>query len=214
MKDIAIYGAGGFGREVACLIHRINKEQGKIWNLIGFFDDGLEKGMANEYGAVLGNIDDLNAVSRHLSVVMAIGSPHTVEKVVSGVHNTNVDFPNIFAPDAIFLDRDNITFGKGNIVCAGCIFSCNVTIGDFNVFNGLITVGHDARLGNYNSLMPATRISGAVNIGNTNFFGVSSVVLQQTKIGNQTVVGAGSVVIRKTKDGCTYVGNPAMMVKY
>lgn len=24
MKDIAIYGAGGFGREVACLIKRIN----------------------------------------------------------------------------------------------------------------------------------------------------------------------------------------------
>ena len=24
MKDIAIFGAGGFGREVACLINRIN----------------------------------------------------------------------------------------------------------------------------------------------------------------------------------------------
>jgi hypothetical protein len=26
MKDIAIYGAGGFGREVACLIRIINKK--------------------------------------------------------------------------------------------------------------------------------------------------------------------------------------------
>ena len=37
MKDIAIYGAGGFGKEVACLIKRIN-EQEPTWNLIGFFD--------------------------------------------------------------------------------------------------------------------------------------------------------------------------------
>ena len=38
MNNIAIYGAGGFGREVACLIKRIN-EKSPTWNLIGFFDD-------------------------------------------------------------------------------------------------------------------------------------------------------------------------------
>jgi len=32
MKDIAIYGAGGFGREVACLINKIN-EVNPTWNL-------------------------------------------------------------------------------------------------------------------------------------------------------------------------------------
>ncbi|MBQ1739289.1 MAG: transferase, partial [Clostridiales bacterium] len=35
---IAIYGAGGFGKEVACLIKRIN-DNGGDWELIGFFDD-------------------------------------------------------------------------------------------------------------------------------------------------------------------------------
>lgn len=29
MKDIAIYGAGGFGREVACLLRRINEQAPK-----------------------------------------------------------------------------------------------------------------------------------------------------------------------------------------
>lgn len=38
MRDIAIYGAGGFGKEVACLLNRIN-EVNHQWNLIGFFDD-------------------------------------------------------------------------------------------------------------------------------------------------------------------------------
>ena len=40
MKDIAIYGAGGFGREIACLIQMINKSEKKPkWNIVGFFDD-------------------------------------------------------------------------------------------------------------------------------------------------------------------------------
>ena len=39
MKDIAIYGFGGFGREVACVIQAINEIE-PTWNLIGFFDDG------------------------------------------------------------------------------------------------------------------------------------------------------------------------------
>ena len=39
MKDIAIYGFGGFGREVACVIQAINEIE-PTWNLVGFFDDG------------------------------------------------------------------------------------------------------------------------------------------------------------------------------
>ena len=60
MKDIAIYGAGGFGREVACLLRRIN-EQAPQWNLIVFFDDDITLiGTKNEYGEVLGGIEELN----------------------------------------------------------------------------------------------------------------------------------------------------------
>ncbi|MDR1459358.1 MAG: serine acetyltransferase, partial [Bacteroidales bacterium] len=47
MKDIAIYGAGGLGREIACLIRHINENE-PTWNLIGFFDDGKAKGSSNE----------------------------------------------------------------------------------------------------------------------------------------------------------------------
>ena len=53
-----------------------------------------------------------------------------------------------------------------------------------------------------------------MTIGECNFFGVSSVVLQQITIGRNTIIGANSLVIRKTKDGETYVGSPAVKVKY
>lgn len=213
MKDIAIYGAGGFGREVACLIKHINQKS-EEWNFIGFFDDGKEVGTSNEYGIILGGINELNNWEKPLSVALAIGSPKVVSNIVSKINNSLVEYPNLFAPDIFLVDADNVSFGKGNIVSYGCLFSCNVQVGDFNIFNGFITVGHDTLIGDFNSFMPAVRISGEVRIGERNFFGVSSVVLQQIKIGNDTVIGGNSIVIRKTKDGNTYVGNPASIIKY
>lgn len=214
MKDIAIYGAGGYGREVACLINLINKDT-PTWNLIGFFDDNLElKGKRNEYGEILGGVDVLNTWNTPLCIAIAIGSPTIIKKIVENIINPLVDFPNIFAPGTIFLDRNNISFGKGNIICVGCSFSCNVQIGDFNTFNGFVSIGHDAHIGNLNSIMPAVRISGEVEIGDENFIGCAAVILQQIKIGCRTTIGANSTVLRKTKDGNTYVGNPAVRVKY
>lgn len=213
MKDIAIYGAGGFGREVACLLRMVNEKQ-PTWNLIGFFDDGKEKGTRNEYGGILGGIEEVNDWAQPLAVVIAIGSPSIVKRIVESIVNPHIVYPNIMAPDTVFLDENNCSMGKGNLICCGCLFSTNIHIGDFNSFNGLITVGHDTTIANYNSFMPAVRISGEVEIGERNFFGVGSIVLQQKKVGNDVVVGAGSVIIRKTKDGNTYMGNPAIIVKY
>lgn len=207
MKDIAIYGAGGFGREIAYLINLINKET-PTWNFIGFFDDGKEKGCRNEYGEILGGINDLNEWQTPLAVVIAIGNPNAVKHIAESIKNEQIEYPNIIAPNTIFLDRDNIEFGKGNVICSSCLFSCNVKVGDFNTFNGYISIGHDVTMGNFNSLMPAVKISGEVTIGNENFFGVNSAVLQQIKIGNNTKIGASSLIIRKTKDGNTYVCQP------
>ena len=141
MRDIAIYGAGGFGREVACLIKSINDnyDDDKMkWNIVGFLDDGKKIGSRNEYGKVLGGMTELNAWPSPLSVVIAIGSPKWVKKIVEGVTNDKVDWPNIVSPDVIMLDKENIKLGRGNIICSRCFFSCNVEIGDFNIFNGYV----------------------------------------------------------------------------
>ena len=216
MKDIAIYGGGGFGREVACLIRMINEAQSdnaEKWNLIGFFDDVQSAGMRNEYGEVLGNIETLNRYDKKLAVAIAIGSPNAVRSVYEKIENPKIYFPNLIAPSTIFLDRKNITLGRGNIICSRCLFSCHVSIGDFNIFNGYIPLGHDTTIGNFNVIMPSVNISGAIRIGNENFIGVQSVLLQHIKIGNNVRIGANSVVIRNTKDGNLYIGNPATIVK-
>ncbi len=214
MKNIVIYGAGGFGREIACLINRINAVKPE-WNLLGFIDDGEPVGKENEYGKVLGDFDTLNSWQTPISVVISIGKPQTVKMLIEKITNPNIDFPNLIAPDVILMDPNNVSIGRGNIICTGCLISCNTKIGDFNCFNDFVSIGHDTTIGNYNAFMTATRVSGIVTIGDCNFFGVNSCMVQGVKVGNNTTLAAGSALIRRTKDGFTYIGVPAnaMIIK-
>ncbi len=213
MKDIAIYGFGGYGREIASIIKSINTVK-PTWNILGFFDDDQSKlGLENEYGKVLGGIDFVNSYDKELSVVMAIASPNVLEKIITNINNPNLSFPNIIAPTVFFFDKETFNIGYGNVICHHCRVSTDVTMGNFNLINGCCSFGHDVKLGNYNMMQPETRVSGETTIGNKNFFGVRCTILQGLKIGNETRIGAGSFIIRKTKDGQTYFGNPAKMLK-
>lgn len=210
MKDIAIYGAGGFGKEVACLIKRINEKE-PTWNLIGFFDDNPElKGkMISHFGQCLGGIDVLNDYPKNLALVMALGNSLIVKKIVEKIHNDRVSFPNLIDNSFYLADPKTFKIGKGNIIQGPGAVTCDVSIGNFNVLNGSVVLGHDVNIGNYNTIMPASRISGEVTIGDYNFFGVGSIVLQQIKIGNNIRLGAGSVLMTRPKDGTLYIGVPA-----
>ena len=215
MKDIAIYGAGGFGREVACILDKINEIE-PTWHLVGFFDDNPElKGqMISHYAPCLGGIDELNTYDKEIGITITIGSPKTVETVVAKISNPNVTYPNIIHPNFVMADEVTFHIGKGNIIQRDCKVSCDVTLGDFNVLNGNTAMGHDVNVGSYNVFMPAARISGQTNIGDRNFFGVGCIVLQQMKIGNEIKLGAGSVLMTKPKDGFLYMGNPAKKTEF
>lgn len=214
MKDLAIFGAGGFGKEVACLIRQINEVE-PTWNQIGFFDDGVPKGTAvSHYGKVLGGIEEINTYPGNLAICIAIGNPSSLRSVRERITNVKVFFPNIIAPNFGISDSLAFTIGEGNIIGNGCGASCDVTIGNFNILNADIIMGHDVVIGDYNVMMPDIRISGEVKIGEENLLGVGSIILQQIKIGNNVHLGAGAVLMTKPKDGCTYIGNPAKMFKF
>jgi len=212
MEDIAIYGAGGFGRETACLINAINDVKLQ-WRIIGFFDDGLIKGSSNPYGEILGGIDVLNAWHKPLSLVIAIGNPMIVSDIYSKIENKNLRFPNVIAPNVLFLDRSNTLLGQGNLIGFGNVICCNVRLGNFNLLNFDVIIGHDTLIGDYNMFNPSVRVAGDITIGNSNFFGVSSIILQQKNIGNRITISANSVVMRDTEDDSVYIGNPAVKIK-
>lgn len=215
MKDIAIFGAGGFGKEVALMIKRINEAGNDNWNLIGFFDDGKDKGYkVSHLGEVLGGMDELNTWDKELSLVIAIGNTTTLLRVRERITNTKILFPNVIDPSVKIIDHETFSIGQGNIIQQGCRFSCDVTIGNFNVMNSDIVAGHDVTIGDYNVIMPDIRISGEVSIGTQCLIGVGSIILQQTKIGTGVRLAAGSVLLTKPKDNSLYMGNPAKRMQF
>jgi len=207
---IAIYGAGGLGREVAGGIRRINKESETQWEFIGFYDDNIPVGTpVSHYGKILGGREALNAVDEPIALAIAVGDPNVRKFIFDGITNPNISFPNLIAPSFKVLDPETFKIGRGNIIQDNCSATCDVVIGDFNVFNGSDVMGHDDVIGNFNVLMPGVHLSGSVHVGDCNLLGVDSVVLQRVKIGDQVTLGAGSVLMTKPKDGCTYIGVPA-----
>ena len=210
IRKIAIYGAGGFGREVAGGILRINLESDIKWEIIGFFDDNIPVGTKiSHYGMILGGKDLLNAIDEPLALAIAVGDPKTRKSIRESITNPNISFPNLIAPSFKVLDPETFNIGFGNIIQDNCSVTCDVTIGNFNVFNGSNVIGHDDVIGDFNVLMPSVHLSGAVTVGECNLFGVDSIVLQQIEIGNNVTLGAGSVLMTKPKDGTTYIGVPA-----
>ena len=129
MQDIVIIGAGGFGREVKTLIDSINKNN-KIYNFLGFYDDGIEKGKIINGFPILGSVSDLNKVSKPLYIALGLGDPITKSKVVASLSNTNLSFPSLIHPSVIISD-DEVTIGNGCIICAGTIITCNIKIENF-----------------------------------------------------------------------------------
>lgn len=214
MKDIAIFGAGGLGKETVMLINNINKAGGD-WNFIGFFDDGKEKGrQISHFGKVLGGMNEINDWPTEMALVLAIGNPKSVKGVRERIVSKHIYFPNLIAPTVTIEDPETFMIGEGNIICGGTWISTDVTIGSYNLFNGYIVMGHDVKIGSYNTVMPDIRISGEVTIGDGNLLGVGSIILQQIQIGDGVHLGAGAVLLTKPKNNSTYIGNPAKLFKY
>lgn len=207
MTKIAIFGAGGFGREVKMLIEQINTSS-KKYELVGFFDDTFDVGTSIHGVPVLGGLDALNAYKGPLSIVFAIGSPAVKKKIISKLEKIDLSFPILIHPSC-WIGNDNVQIGEGSIICAGVIITTDINIGSHVILNLSCTVGHDTSIGRYSSFMPSINISGEVNIGEGCYCGTGAKIINQLEIGDDCIIGAGSVVLNDVESGLTVVGVPA-----
>lgn len=212
LKEIAIFGAGGFGLEVAMLIEQINAVSHK-WELIGFFDDGEPRGKIINAYPVLGGVESLNQWNYDLLLVLALGIPKTKKYVLGKIHNEKISYPVVIHPSVITGNKKYLTIGEGSIICAGTIITTNVSIGRHVILNLACTVGHETEIGDFSSFMPTCNISGEVRIGERNFWGTGAKVINKKVIGHNVIVGAGSVIVEDIPDNVKVAGVPARVIK-
>lgn len=213
MKKIAILGTGGFARELVPIIKDINKIT-PTYDFIGFVDGSLEKGtLVNGY-PVIGNDEEINSTTEPLSLVLAFGEPNLKKKVQLKFDNPLIEFPTIIHPSVWIAEPDFVKIGRGCIICAGCMITTNVKIGDFVTLNLMCTVGHDTTIGDYSAFMPSVNISGEVDINERVYVGTGAKIINQLSIGDDTIVGAGAIVAKNLPPKCTAVGVPAKPIKF
>jgi sugar O-acyltransferase (sialic acid O-acetyltransferase NeuD family) len=212
MNNIAIYGAGGFGREVKMLIDQINQHEYK-YKFIGYFDDGRSIGELINGFPVLGGINELNSYQGELYLVFSIGDPRIKRKLIDRITKNELSYPVLIHPSCI-IGNDNVEIGEGSIICAGNIITVDITIGRHVVLNLACTVGHDTIIGDFCSLMPSVNISGEVQIEAGVYFGTGCKIINQIKIGQFSIIGAAALVAKNIPSYCTAVGIPAKPIKF
>ena len=213
MKDIAIFGVGGFGREVLTLIQDINKVE-PTWNVIGFFDDGHEVGYESHGLRVLGGTKQLSEWKTPLAVTIAIGTPTIKKAILDRINNPIIEYPTLIHPSVIIGDKDYVKIGKGCIFCAYTVITCDIEVGDFDILNLSCTLGHDTVVKDYCAFMPTCNIRGECVIEEGVYCGTGVKIINLTSIGEWTIVGAGAVVAKPLPAKCTAVGVPAKPIKF
>lgn len=210
-KQIAIYGAGGFAREVAWLVQSCN-EPDEVYHVVCFIDDDV-----NKQGIILNEVPviSLEAAKKRFpnaSVVGGIGSPQTREELIKRAAAMGFATETIIYPH---IERSQwIEIGEGTVICAGNILTTNITLGRHVQINLDCTIGHDVIMGDFATLAPGVHVSGCVHLGRRVYIGTGAVVINGTQeapliIGDDVVIGAGACVTKSIAAGLTVVGVPA-----
>lgn len=210
MEKLVLIGVGGFGREVAWLVERINKVR-PTWDLIGFVDENetLHGNLIDGY-PVLGGDKWLMERKEELHAICSIGASKVRRKVIKKLEG--VMFETLIDPSVQMSER--LTIGKGCIICAGTIMTVNINIGSHSIINLDCTIGHDVVIKDFVTLYPSVNISGNAVLGECVEMGTGSQIIPGLKIGEGTIVGAGAVVVKELPGECTAVGSPAKIIKF
>ena len=209
-RNLIVLGTSGLAREMAMLAEQVNAREQRF-RFLGFVGDKPEeRGRDLGLGKVLGDDGWLLSGDLEADLVIGVGYPKVRARILERYLSLpgRFGFPNLVHP-AASLDFRRVELGRGNCVTAGVALTCDIEIGDFNLFNLNTTVGHDCRIGSFNVFNPGVNLSGGVRVGDRVLTGTGAQILENLTIGSEVIIGAGAVVIGDVGPGQTVAGVPA-----
>lgn len=201
-ESVVIIGASGHGKVVADIVIRSGDK------VIGFLDDGVEKGVSVAGIKVLGNINDYIKWA-DCKFVIAIGNPYIREEIADKLP---VKWYTAIHPSAV-ISSLNVQIGEGTVVTANAVIDSCAKVGKHCIINTGAIVEHDNVIEDYVHLSPNSALAGNVNVGKSTHIGIGVCVKQGIKIAPDCVIGAGAAVVKNINEKGTYVGIPARKIK-
>lgn len=204
MSDaVAIFGTGGFAREVACILHDLGRGE----RIAAFHEpDGVFQ-PRDLLGVPVRPQSEFDPAKQR--AVIGIGNPAIRQKVV-GELPAGTSFETLIHPTVVMSQW--VEIGEGTIICAGSVLTCQITIGAHCHINLNTTVGHDCLFGDFCTVAPGTNISGNCTFGSRIDVGTQAALRQNVSICDDVMIGMGAVVVKDIVEAGTYVGIPAKKV--
>ena len=209
--QIAIYGAGGFGRQVAWIAEVCCSAE-MVYEVVCFIDDNCkqEGHLVNDVPVM--RLDTARKRFPEAKVVGGVGDPRIRQILIEKAEHVGFTFATLVHPR---VERSRwLDIGLGTVISAGTGFATNVVLGQHVQINLDCTIGEDVILDDYTTLTPGVHVSGAVHTGKRVYLGTGAVIKHGTRehpivIGDDAIVGAGAVVTKSVPPGATVVGVPA-----
>lgn len=209
-ERLLIFGAGGFGREVAWLAQQCWGEHARLVFCVD--QPHYVSAPVNDIPVRLLQ-DFAGDVNGGLAYVIAVGDPEQRARI-AGIHDSmGVPAATLVHP-RVEASRW-IEIGPGTILCAGVIASTNIFIGAHVHINLDCTIGHDVVIDDYTTLSPGVHLSGNVTIGKRVFIGTGATIINGSptsplSIGDGAVIAAGACVTKPVEPGALVAGVPAV----
>jgi sugar O-acyltransferase (sialic acid O-acetyltransferase NeuD family) len=213
VNQLAVYGAGGFGREVAWLAESCTRHNQK-WDVVCFIDDNIQQEEFNSIPVV--SLDEAKDKFKEAKIISGIGIPRLRELTMEKASATGFGFASLIHQKTEMSKWLDI--GEGVVICAGNILTTNIILGKHVQINLDCTIGHDVIMNDFATLAPGVHVSGYVHIGKRAYIGTGAVIINGVKddplvIGDDVIIGAGACVTKSVPAGETWGGIPAKQLR-
>ena len=203
---LGIYGAGGLGRELYDLAHRINYLSNK-WDHIVFIDDSL-KGESN---LPIYPFEEFKQLPGKLEIVVGVGEPSTRNLLHDKIISHGLTLATLIDPTALV--SNSAIIEPGVIVSEFCSIHSETYIGANTLIQPYCCIGHDIRIGKHSVISTTVNIGGGTIIGDRVYLGMNCAILQKLRIESESIIAMGSVVFRDVTARTMVIGNPARVTK-
>lgn len=210
MKKLAIIGSGDLGQLIA-----YHTTQNSNYEVVGFFNDFLEKGTLVKSKPILGSTNDIAVLFQKKNfdcLMVGIGYQHFgFRKKIFEQFKGQIPFANIIHTSA-YIDP-SCQLGEGLFILPGCVLDYNVVLEDNVLLNTSCSISHDSKVGQHSFLSPRIAIAGFVKIGTCCNIGINTTIIDNIQIADNVQTGGGTVVIKNLEKSGLYVGNPARFLR-
>ncbi len=210
MKRInAIYGYGGFAREIMPLLNEQYPNDRNIFVIHRKFAPKTMK-INNHELVIFEDLLTYNNFERFM--IVSISDPSKRSLISKERNKCKLNNFNIISSKSVIMD--NVEYQNGFIACPFTVLTSNIRIGLNFHLNIYSYVAHDCIIGDNVTFAPAVKCNGNVTIEDNVYVGTGAIIKNGSRerpiiIGENSVIAPGSFVTKNVEPHTTVFGNPA-----